>query len=69
MKYSLRSLMIGVTLFCVACFLIPEPRWTPWGAIWFSWSDEQCTVFFVVGVAIAFVGVLALARSSSYGKP
>jgi len=69
MKYSLRSLMVGITLFCVACFLLPESRWTPWGTVWYRWSDEQVKVFFIVGVAISTIAVLALARSSSYGQP
>ena len=69
MKYSLRSLMIAVTLICVGCFLLPQSHWTPWGTRWYSWNKEQCTVLFVVGVVAATIGVIALARSSSYEKP
>ena len=68
MKYSLRSLMIVVTLVCVACFLLPQSHWTPWGTIWYSWNEEQCTVLFILGVAIAALGVTALVRFSSYEK-
>jgi hypothetical protein len=68
MKYSLRSLMIVVTLICVGCFLLPQTYRTPWGTLW-SWNREQRTVLFIVGVAIATVCVRALARSSSYDKP
>ena len=68
MKYSLRSLMIVITLICVACFLLPHVYKTPWGTLW-SWTREQSTVAFLVGVAIVTAGVLALARSSSYEKP
>lgn len=68
MKYSLRSLMIVVTLICIACFLLPQTYRTPWGTHW-TWNREQHTVLFIVGVVIAAAGVLALARSSSYEKP
>ena len=69
MKYSLRSLMIVVTLACVACYLIPQSHLSPWGTRWYSWNREQGTVVFIVGAVIAFAGMIALARSSSYEKP
>ena len=67
MKYSLRSLMIVITLVCVASFLLPQSHPTPFGNQYF-WSREQRTVLFVIGVVIATAGVRALARSSSYEK-
>ncbi len=68
MKYSLRSLMIVVTLICIACFLLPRFYPSPWGTLWL-WTREQGTVFFIVAVVIAAGGVLALARSFRHVKP
>ena len=68
MKYSLRSLMIVVTLICVACFLLPRLYPSPWGTL-VLWTQEQYTVFFIIGVVMATGAVLALARSFRHEQP
>jgi hypothetical protein len=71
-KYSLRSLMIAITLGPAAIagmfFLWPRAYDDFSGIRKYRWDTDQLSVLFIVAVALAVVGVLALARTTSYGK-
>jgi hypothetical protein len=72
MKYSLRSLMILVTVGPAVLpgtyFLIPRAHWDFGGTVWYGWDEDQRSLLFIFAVAAAVVGIVALARTSSYGK-